>query len=278
MRCAACVLAVASALAGCNFDPAAAAPPVATPPDAPASDARPEGQLDGLCEGEPGTPRVLVFARENLWRHESNYDARLAIYDMCETRGFTVETTNDPLAINATRLAHTDVVVFSLTSGDVMDALGRADFEAWMRAGGGLIGIHSASATEWRWPFYVGAIGAQFGGHNPGMQPAMVDVVAPAHPITESMTRFAWTDEWYFFQSRPEEVEGLDVVLALDEDTLPADYPDEYKVGYHPIAWAREKDGGRMFYTALGHNPAAFRRPELVALLGRAIEWAARRR
>jgi type 1 glutamine amidotransferase len=252
---------------GCGYDPppdtSTDAPPVGVP------DARPEGQLDGLCDGDAGRPRVLVYSRENLWRHESNYDARLAIFDMCEERGYSVITTNDPLAINAGRLAQVDVVVFAITSGTIMDALGRQDLEAFVRGGGGLIGLHSASATEWVWPFFVGTIGAQFAGHNPGMQEARVDVVATEHPITAGMpAAFRWTEEWYFFQQRPEEVAGLEIVLALDED----------KVGYHPIAWAHEKDGGRVFYTALGHNPEAFHDEALLDMLARAIEWAAHQR
>jgi len=264
-------------LVACGADPSATPPADGAGDGAPA-DARPEGQLDGLCEGVAGKPRVLVFSRENLWRHLSNFHARLAIYDMCVTRGFNVTTTNDPLAINATRLAEFDVVVFAITSGTIMDQPGRDDLDAFVRRGGGLVGLHSASATEWVWPFFVENIGAQFAGHAPGMQAATVRVLPGAHPITAGMTDFTWTEEWYFFQQRPEEVPGMQMLLALDETTLPADYPEMYKVGFHPIAWAHDKDGGRVFYTALGHNPDAFTDPALLDLLGRAIEWAAHQR
>src|SRR4051812_31198869 len=120
----------------------------AAPPDGSdvSNDAAPDGFLggiDALCTGQPSGPRVLVYTFENVWRHLSNYYARLAIYDMCVTRGFNVTITNDPLAINATRLADADVVVFSLTSGNGITAEGQAALEAFVHRGGGIVGLHS---------------------------------------------------------------------------------------------------------------------------------------
>src|SRR5262249_12133436 len=80
-----------------------------------------EGFIDGTCTGHPGNPRVLVYTYENQWRHVSNLTARAAILGMCTTRGFTVSSTNDMFAINATQLAQFDVVVFGVTSGIGLD-------------------------------------------------------------------------------------------------------------------------------------------------------------
>jgi type 1 glutamine amidotransferase len=245
----------------------------------PTPDARQPAQLDGLCTGQPGKPRVLVYTYENLWRHQSNLSARQVIYDMCGTRGFNVSISNDWRVINAPQLAQFDVVVFSVTSGQGLDALGHAELEAWVRSGGGLVGLHSASATEWDDPFYVQNMGAKFLLHVPGMQAATVRVVPGAHPITDGLVAsFPITDEWYSFQTRPEDSAGMQMLLSLDEDSLPADYPAMYKVGYHPIGWAHELYGGRVFYTAMGHNPDDYTDPNFLEIVGRAIEWAAHQR
>ena len=242
-------------------------------------DGRPLGGIDAICTGQPDGVRVLVYTFENVWRHLSNYYARQAIYNMCQTRGFNVTITNDPLSINATRLADADVVVFSITSGNGIDSLGQADLQDFIHRGGGLVGLHSASYTEWDDPFYLENIGAMFKGHNSGMQPATVDILSQAHPITQGLgASFDWTEEWYFFEDRPENNTGMDMLLALDESTLPPDYPSQYKVGFHPIAWAHELYGGRVFYTALGHNPDAFSDPTILEIIGRAIEWGAHKR
>jgi type 1 glutamine amidotransferase len=259
---------------GCSYDPSPVEPPI----DAASADARPLGLVDGFCEGESGRPRVLVYSYENLWRHLSNYYARGAIYAMCETRGFKVTTTNDPRAINATRLAEHDVIVFAVTSGTGLDRQSREDLEAWIRAGGGTVGLEAASATEMQWPFFMDHIGAAFAGHGPGLQTATVRVEG-SHPITDGLpASFDLLEQWYIFQRRPEEVPGIQVLLTLDETTLPADYPDEYRVGYHAIGWAHERFGGRVFYTGLGDNPDGFADPTVLELIGRAIEWTAHQR
>ena len=242
------------------------------------SDARPEGHIELHLDGQPGKPRVLVYTFENFWRHASNLDCRGVIVNMNTTRGFSVTTTNDPLAINAENLKDIDVIVFAVTSGDGLDALGRADLEAWIRAGGGVVGFHSASMTETTWPFYIsGVVGTQFAGHVPGLFDATMRVEG-THPITAGLPDITLTEEWYFFTHRPEAVPGTDVLLTLDEATLPAAYPAMNKQGYHAIGWVNENEGGRSFYTAIGHNPATFADPTVLELTGRAIEWAAHQR
>jgi cytochrome c len=241
-------------------------------------DARSLGMLDGGCTGHPGRPRVLVYTYENLWRHLSNLHARAAIGDMCASRGFTVETTNDPHSINATRLANIDVVVFSITSGSGIDRFGKQDFENWVRAGGGVVGLEAASATEPAWPFYVDTLGASFKAHPPTLEPGTVRFTG-GHPITEGLPpTLTLTEQWYTFTSRPENVPGLEVLMTLDESTLPDDFPPEHKIGYHAIGWVHEPFGGRVFYTGIGDNPVVFEDPVVLELLGRAIEWAAHRR
>ena len=227
-----------------------------------------------------GRPRVLVYTYENQWRHISNYYARLAIYNMCVSRGFNVDTSNDATVLNKAQLANYDVVVFGITSGVGVPVALHPDLEAWVATGGGIVGLHSADSTEETWDFYVKNIGAQFAGHVPGMQAATVKIVPEHahHLIVEGLTDFPNTDEWYFFQTRPETFTGMQMLLALDETTLPADYPDMYKQGYHPVGWAHELYGGRTFFTAIGHNPDAFSDPTILEIVGRAIEWAAHQR
>jgi hypothetical protein len=232
--------------------------------------------IDGACTGGADGPRVLVYTRENLWQHPSTPVARDALLAMCASHGFTVTATHDPRAFTDGHLEASEVVVFAVTSGEVLDPPARAAFEPWLRAGGGLVGLHSASATELSWPFFVEAIGAQFLAHPPGLFAATVTVEAPAHPITSGLPAgWARTEEWYQFTDRPEARGGLEVLLALDEETLPAGYPAEFRVGYHPIAWAHQPFGGRVFYTAMGHTVESYAEPAFIGLIARAILWAA---
>ena len=263
-------------VAACNA-PAPAAHDGAADPPCPAPEPRPAGMIDGACDGQPGAPRVLVYSYENLWRHLSNYYARAALFAMCKTRGFHVETTNDPHAFTAQRLASFDVVVFAVTSGSGMSAADQQDFEAWVRAGGGVVGLEGAAATEPQWPFFAANLGASFQGHAPENVRATVRLGGD-DPITQGLPALDIIDQWYVFPSHPELQAGLQVVMTLDESTLPPDYPSTFREGYHPLGWTYAPFGGRVFYTALGDAPGDFSNATILELLGRGIEWAAHRR
>jgi len=237
-------------------------------PDAPAA------LLDGACAGQAGRPRVLVYSRENLWTHPSNPVAQQALLDMCGTRGFSVVASRDPRVFEG-YLEESDVVVFAVTSGLVLDTQARRDLlESWLRAGHGLVGIHSASATEYEWPFFGEALGGRFRGHYPGLVPATMSSVAPQHPISMGypliQTR---TDEWYSFWYHPDQDPGTQVLFTLDEATMPADLSDDLKMGVHPLAWTHEGFGGRSFYTALGHMLDSYQDPAFLDVIAHAIDW-----
>ena len=230
------------------------------------------GAIDAECDGGTG-PRVLVFTRETLWMHPSTPLARDALLAMCESQGFRVAASADPATFD--RIAEYDVAVFAVTSGIVLDDPARASFEAWVRGGGGVVGIHSASATELEWPFFVDMIGAQFLSHPPMLMTADVTLEDGVHPITAGLPpRCTRLDEWYSFVARPEDL-GNHVLLAVDEDSADPAYPAEFRAGYHPIAWSHERLGGRVFYTAMGHTNESYAEPAFVDMLARAITWTA---
>jgi type 1 glutamine amidotransferase len=266
-------------LLGCDEREAVVDAPVAPLIDAGSPpDALRVGVIDGVCAGIPGQPRVLVYTYENQWRHVSNYYARGMYFDLCASRGFHVESSNDTKVFNATQLAAFDVVVFAVTSGSGIDDDGKRAFEAWVRNGGGVIGYEAASATEQGWPFYVAQIGASFLVHPPTLERGTVRLESTTHPITAGLpTSFEVVEQWYVFASRPENVPGLQVLLTLDESTLPSSIGPEFRVGYHAIGWVQEREGGRVFYTGLGDNPDVFREPTVIEMSARAVAWVARR-
>lgn len=220
---------------------------------------------------------VIVYSRQNLWGHASNPVAAQAIVDLEETRGWEVERASDPWIFTPERLASTDVVVFAVTSGEILDEPSRAALEQFFASGGGFVGIHSASATELEWPFYTERlVPVRFRGHPwpVAVQPGALTVESE-HPIVGDLpSPWMHEDEFYTFHERPEEL-GLDLLVALDESSMGADYGPEVRVGYHPLAFAHERSGGRSFYTALGHTPESYTEPEFMGMLERGIAWAA---
>lgn len=220
-------------------------------------------------DAETAAPRVLVFTRTMGYRHASIPDGIAAVEAAGRQHGFAVDATEDPGVFTDAGLAPYRAVVFLSTSDDVLDAAQQAAFERYVRGGGGFAGIHAASDTEYGWPWYGGLVGAYFDQH-PKVQPASIVVEDGDHPSTAGLpARWDRTDEWYNFRSNPRD--SVRVLAVLDE----ASYEGGTMGGDHPIAWCRVYDGGRSWYTALGHTAESYAEPSFRAHLAGGIRWAA---
>lgn len=223
-------------------------------------------------EPTPAAPlRVIVFSKTAGFRHDSIPEGRAALTDIADRSGWTFSATEDASVFAEDTLASVDVVVFLSTTGNVLDEPQQAAFERFLSSGKGFVGIHSASDTEYDWPFYGGLVGAYFREH-PAIQQATLHVEDPADPtmvdLPASWTR---TDEWYSFRERPD----AHVVMTLDETSYS---PGTSTMGgEHPMTWLHEYEGGRSFYTALGHTKESYSEPLFLEMLTHAIEWAGRR-
>jgi type 1 glutamine amidotransferase len=219
----------------------------------------------------PVTPTfsILVFSKTAAFRHDSIPAGITAMRQQGSTRGFSVEATEDSGAFTDDSLAKYRAVVFLSTTGDVLNAAQQAAFERFIRRGGGFVGIHSATDTEYDWPFYGGLVGAYFAGH-PDIQNATIQIEDAAHPAAGSLPR-PWTrrDEWYNFRRNPRG--SVNVIATLDERS----YSGGAMAADHPIIWSHIYEGGRSFYTAGGHTQESFSETAFVDHIGRAILWAA---
>jgi type 1 glutamine amidotransferase len=225
----------------------------------------------------PALEDVLVFSRTMVFRHPSIGPGIEAIRRLGTENGFAVEATEDPSIFSDAGLAPFDVVVFLSTTGDVLDETQQAAFERFIRAGGGWVGVHAAADTEYDWAWYGQLLGggAFFKSHPVGTPLAQLDVEQAAHDATSHLAaRFAMTDEWYNFRANPRP--AVNVLLRLDESSY-APGPDAMGSD-HPIAWYHEFDGGRAWYTGIGHRPelyAAGGDPAFLEHLLGGIRWAA---
>jgi cytochrome c len=198
---------------------------------------------------------VLVFSKTTGFRHDSIPQGITAIKALGADHGFAVDSTEDAARFTDAALARYKVVVFLSTTGDILDDGQKAAFERYIRSGGGFAGIHSASDTEYRWAWYGRLVGAYFASH-PEIQPATVRIEDPDHPSTKSLPA-TWrrTDEWYNFRSNPRG--AVHILATLDEST----YSDGKMGTDHPIAWCQVIDGGRSWYTAMGHTVESYAEP-----------------
>jgi type 1 glutamine amidotransferase len=226
---------------------------------------------------------ALIFSKTAAFRHtECIPQGTVAIAQMAARRGFEVDATENAAAFTDENLANYDVVIFLCTTGDVLNAAQQGAFERYIQAGGGYAGIHSASDTEYDWPWYGGLVGAYFRDHpgsvNPQYQVATMNVEDRHTAATRRLGR-TWTreEEWHNFRTNPRE--DVHVLLSVDESTYD---PRGYSVpggspgmGDHPISWCQPYDGGRAFYTALGHKGVYWEEPLLLSHVLGGIEMAA---
>ena len=215
---------------------------------------------------------ALVFSKVNGFRHDSIPAGVAAIQSLGTSEGFTVESTEDAAAFTDANLARFDVVIFNNTNsrdGAILSAAQRAAFERYVRAGGGYVGVHSASGTEYDWPWYGQLMGAFFKSH-PAIQPVTIEVHDRVHPSTKDLPqRWTRTEEPYDFQTNP--LGSVHVLASFDADS----YTGHTMGVEHPISWCQEFDGGRSWYTGLGHHATAFSEPLFRAHLLGGIRWAA---
>jgi type 1 glutamine amidotransferase len=217
-------------------------------------------------------PRLLVYSRTIGFRHESIREGLRTLADLGENRGFVVEASEDPASFRAARLARFDGALFLNTNGNVLDDEGRTALEAFVRSGKGFVGVHGAAATEPDWAWYGELVGATFKAH-PAVQPAVVSVADADHPATRHLPA-SWrrTDEWYGFHENPRD--KVRVLLTLDESSY--EPGDGAMGGDHPLAWCHDFEGGRAFYTALGHTDESYRDGAFLEHLAGGVAWALR--
>lgn len=214
---------------------------------------------------------VLVFSKTASFRHESIAAGKTALEKMAKEKGFGVSFTEDAGQFNERNLKKYNTVVFLNTTGDVLTNEQQVAFERYIQAGGGYTGIHAATDTEYEWPWYGQLAGAYFLDHP--MTPSNVQkgkfiVTEKNHWATQGMPdEFERTDEFYSFKDISPKIH---VVLKIDEKSyIGGKNPD-----FHPMSWYQEFDGGRSFYTAMGHTDETFSDPLFLNHLYAGIKYA----
>jgi len=204
------------------------------------------------CLEKPREKRVLVFTKTAGFRHASIEQGVIAINKMGRENGFKVFHTEDANQFKEEFLSLFSAVVFLNTTGDVLDATQQAEFERYIQAGGGFVGIHAAADTEYHWSWYGKMVGAYFKSH-PATQEAATVVIDANHPATRKLgtAPIVRTDEWYNYkQINPD----LNILMQVDESS----YEGGENGAEHPLAWYHDYDGGRAFYTGWGHTPESY--------------------
>lgn len=222
--------------------------------------------------------KALLFTKTDGFHHVAVNEGVDAIRELSKKHHFSVDWHEDAGRINDKNLENYDLVIFLLTTGDILNEEQQTALTKFIQSGKGFVGVHSASDTEYEWEWYRKMVGHMFKIH-PVIQTATINVVDANFPGMERMpSSFLWTDEWYEFGEA--EIDDLNYLMTLDESTYDPNVQWGERVGkgmgdMHPMSWYHEYDGGRAFYTALGHVPDNYKDRLFLEHLYGAIYWAA---
>ena len=196
--------------------------------------------------------KALLVTTTKGWHHESLHYGVVAIKELAVRNFFEVVLFEDPNSFNDKFLEQFQVVIFLNTTGDIFDSTQQKVMERFIQSGKGFVGIHSASDTEYDWDWYTKLVGRMFHIH-PTIQTAKLKIFDDKFP-------------------------GLQGFSDGSTYNPKADWGAKKGQGMgqmHPVAWYHMYDGGRSFYTALGHMPTDFSDPAFLNHLYAGIFWAA---
>ena len=213
------------------------------------------------------SPSILIFSKTAGFYHECISEGNQAIMNICELHGIKADTTSHAKKFTKENLSRYDAVLFFNTTGDVLNRQQEIAFEHFIQSGRGYIGVHAASDTEYDWSWYGQLAGAYFISH-PKIQKAKFIVQDTAFIATAFLPQ-EWlrTDELYNLKVTNSDV---NVVLTVDESSYDGGENGEF----HPMAWYHAYDGGRAFYTALGHTKESYKEAHFMKHLLGGIQYA----
>lgn len=231
----------------------------------------------GLAAAEARDPRVLLFSHSTGYRHESIEPGATAIQALGKRAKLTMVHSEDPNVFSADGLKDFDAIIFLSTSTDPkkpesewFQGSRRDALQSFVRRGGGVVGIHAASDSHYHWSWYQQMIGGHFAKHPPGTPEGNLAVVDKDHRANKGVApTMRRVDEWYYFDDYDPR---STLLITLDPQSI-----GEKDVNPNPISWAREFEGGRVFYTAMGHTVETYSDPNFLNHLAGGLAWVLKR-
>jgi type 1 glutamine amidotransferase len=220
--------------------------------------------------------KILVYTKNGKgYIHDNIAKSVEAIQALGKQYGFTVDASDDPSKFTDENLKQYDALVFSNTNNDVFDTdAQRVALMRYIQSGGNFVGLHSACGTERSWTWFKNLLGGTFFWHEPG-QSFTVNILDAKNPALSHLPQ-KWNrekDEFYFLK---EMSVNLNVLAVNDHTTIqkPAGKALDTFGDVFPSVWWHEYDGGRAFYTSIGHEKDDYLKDDLRKHILGGIEWA----
>ena len=234
--------------------------------------------LTGTAPAQPSHGAVLIYSGTTGYRHDSIPAGINAVTNIAKKRQLEVVASEDPSVFSGSSLKRFRAIVLLSCTTDPKNPASewlvgdrRQALQQFVRQGGGIVAVHAAADSHYNWPWYGRLIGGHFARHPQGTPQGIVHVVDPWHPAVASLTRTERrTDEWYYFDDYDPTSRLL---VTVDPQSI-----GEKDVNPNPVSWARVVEGGRVFYTAMGHTKESYSDPWFLRHVGDGLDWVLRRK
>lgn len=210
----------------------------------------PPATTDGAASDAPALRpgKALIYIFSNLYfRHPSIEPAAATLEAALKPLGYTVEISKDQAKFSTAGLADFTLVIMIGSCGTPLgqpETESVAALDAWLKAGGALVGIHAASAVAYPpTSRFVAIMGGRFVNHPGNLRPAVCRAQGDHPSVVNLPVPFNIFDEIYVH-------DGFNPANQVDLQCAAVNGSQL------PIAWHRTEGMGRVFYSALGHEIA----------------------
>ncbi len=198
----------------------------------------------------------LLFLGHEITHHNSK--AYFPILASALTKdGINITYTENVDAINDKNLSMYDGLIIYANHESISSRQEKALLN-FVAEGNAFIPIHSASFCFKNSPEYIDLVGAQFMEHGTGTFTA--SITDKEHPIMKEVSEFEAWDETYVHDKISE-----DITVLMER--VEGDHRE-------PWTWVKEYGGGKVFYTASGHDERVWNHPGFQKLIKEGILWA----
>lgn len=274
----------------------------------PATEQAPAGAAEKIAAAlpaeayaKPEKPRkLLVFSRTGGFRHASIATGKVALTELGKKTGAFEAVVSDELSnFEKDNIAGFDAICFLSTtqnpfapSKEEMKKMSeeekkaakdhekvlRDNLMAYVKNGGGFVGIHAATDTFYDWPEYGEMINGYFNGHPWNANKRVSIYVEPGqeqHPLAAMFEgeRLEFEEEIYQFKE-PYDSSKVQMLLRLDPEKSAKVGGMKREDNDYGVAWARNWGDGKVFYCSIGHNHEMYWNPKVVRHYLAGIQWA----
>ena len=208
--------------------------------------------LPALAQDAP-MRKVLVLSKTAGFRHTTCSYGKPILTRVCEESGkFAATCTEDSRFINDDYLADVTCLVLNNTTGSFYTDEQKAALLKYVREGGAVVGIHSATDSHYDWPEYRELMGGWFDGH-PWHEEVTIKIEQPGHPACRHLG-----DEWVIvdeiYQHRNWNRDELCVLMSLDPDGTDFTKPNMKREDKdYATAWCRPYLGRAPWWAVHAH-------------------------